>query len=363
VSGFDAQKFLPEHLAGLKGYAARPPVPFSPGVLKLDLNECLAPPSPRVRQALQAAANDTTALNWYPDPTCRQLREAIGRYLKIAPQSVLVTNGSNMAMEAFARTFLSKGDHALIVSPVYDIFREQCCFQQARVEPFYFADPFAPDFNELLARPETPKVIYLANPNNPTGVGHRREDLDRLLHQRRDTLVVVDEAYNEFYGTSCVDLVERHPHLLVLRSFSKAFSLAGMRCGYVVAQPGVLALMQRLLAPWAVGALTQVAATAALEDLTAMRAFVAECATSRKLVVEGLRKLGFVARDTHANFVLWQVRNPSKVVQQLADRNVYVSNKATLPQMEGYLRVTVGLRAQADQFLEIVTELCAQFSD
>jgi len=362
VSGFDAQKFLPEHLAGLKGYTARPPVPFSPGVLKLDLNECLAAASPRVRQALQAAVNDTTTLNWYPDPTCKQLREAIGRYLNVASQSVLVTSGSNMAMEAIARTFLGAGDYALIVSPVYDVFREQCCFQQARVEQFYFADPFAPDFNELLARPETPKVIYLANPNNPTGVGHRREDIAWLLDQRHDTFVVLDEAYNEFYGVSSVDLVEHNPHLLVLRSFSKAFSLAGMRCGYVVAQPSVLALLQRLLAPWAVGALTQVAAAAALEDLAAMRTFVAECAASRRFVVEGLRKLGFVARDTRANFILWQVRNPSQVVRLLTDRWVYVSNKDALPQMKGYLRVTVGPRAQAERFLEIVTELCARFS-
>jgi histidinol-phosphate aminotransferase len=350
VSSFDPEKFLVPHLAALKGYTPREPVTFAPDVLKMDLNECLAPPSPRVRQALRDAVEGTTTLNWYPDPGCTELRRAISRYLAVSPESVMVTNGSNMAMEVIARTFVGANDPVTIVSPVYDIFREQCCFQQARVKLFY----------GKLAEMPASKVIYLANPNNPTGIAHRREDIERMLTQ--DTLVVLDEAYNEFYGVSCVDLLGRYSNLIVLRSFSKAFSLAGLRCGYVVARPDVIASLHRLLTPWAVSALTQVAATAALEDLDSVRAFVAECAAARQLIVTGLRKLGFVAHDTHANFILWQVRNPARAVEILASRRVYVSNKDAVPQMKGYLRATVGSRAQAQRFLEIVTELCAQFS-
>jgi len=180
------------------------------------------------------------------------------------------------------------------------------------------------------------------------------------VEKRRDTLIVLDEAYVEYYGDSSVALTAAYPHLLVLRSFSKAFSLAGMRCGYVVAQPAVLDVLARVLAPWAVSALTQVAAHAAVEDLEYMRQTVAECARARRQIVDGLKDLGFVAYNTEANFIIWQVPAPTHVVQVLAARHVHVSNKDSVPQMKGCLRVTVGNCDQAKRFLGIVEELRAR---
>ncbi len=362
MSQFDLQRFVPPHISGLKGYHAKDPVESTAEVLKMDLNECLAPPSPKVLEALRSALVRDNMLNWYPDSSCGELRKAIGDYLKIAPEQVLVTSGSNMAMEVFARTFINSGDPVLICSPVYDVFEVQCKLQQARIEHFYFSEPFSPDFDELLRHNGTYKVVYLANPNNPTGVGYPREKLRALLQKRRDTLILLDEAYHEFYGVTCVDSLTEFPNLVIMRSFSKAFSLAGMRCGYLAAQPAVLEVVGRALAPWAVNGLTQIAARAALDGLDHVRAHVAECALARQLIVDGLTKLGFAARNSHANFVLWQVPDPREVVATLAARHVYVSNKDSVPQLKGYLRVTVGPRAQAQRFLEIVTELCAQFS-
>jgi histidinol-phosphate aminotransferase len=360
MTAFPMDQWVPPHVAALDGYHAAEPVAGGPNVLKMDLNECQAPPSPHVLEALHAAVAQNATLNWYPDSTCSALRRAIGRYLNVPAEFVLVANGSNMAMELIARAFLAKDDAVLIVSPVYAVFSVQCKLQQARLEPFQFSKPFAPDFNELLAKGGAHKVIYLANPNNPTGVGYPRQQVRALLERRRDALVVLDEAYNEYYGESSVELIENHPNLVVLRSFSKAFSLAGMRCGYVVAQPAVLDVLARVLAPWAVGALTQVAALAALEDLPYMRETVAECGRARRLIVDGLKELGFVAHNTQANFVIWQVREPACAVQALAARNVYVSNKDSVPQMKGSLRVTVGNVAQARQFVGIVQELRAK---
>jgi histidinol-phosphate aminotransferase len=360
MTAFPTDKWVPPHVAALDGYHAVEPVASGANVLKMDLNECQAPPSPRVLAALRAAVAGDATLNWYPDSVCTAVRQSLGRYLNVPADFLLVANGSNMAMELVARAFLTRDDPVLIVSPAYAVFSVQCKIQQARIESFQFTKPFAPDFQELLAKSGAHKIIYLANPNNPTGVGYPRERIRALLEKRRDALVVLDEAYVEYYGESSVGLIETHPNLLILRTLSKAFSLAGMRCGYVVAQPGVLDILGRVLAPWAVSGLTQVAAHAAVEDLQYMQKTVAECRHARQQAVDGLKELGFVVHNTQANFIIWQVREPSHAVKALAARHVYVSNKDSVPQMKGCLRVTVGSSEQIQRFLGVVQELRAK---
>jgi len=161
---------------------------------------------------------------------------------------------------------------------------------------------------------------------------------------------------------TCVDLLDDFPNLVIMRSFSKAFSLAGMRCGYLVAQPAVLEVATRALAPWAVNGLTQVAAHAAIQDLDYMRAFVTECNQARRTLVDGLNRLGFTARFCYGNFVLWQVPNPKKAAEILATRLAYVSNKDSVPQLKGHLRVTIGTIAQAERLLALVKELHTELS-
>ncbi|HTS18626.1 MAG TPA: histidinol-phosphate transaminase [Verrucomicrobiae bacterium] len=360
MSDFPINQWVPPHVAAMDGYHAVEPVAGGPDVLKMDLNECQTPPSPRVMAALRAAVDGDVSLNWYPDSECTALRKAIGQYLNVPAEFVLVANGSNMVMELIARAFLAKDDPVQIVSPAYAVFAVQCKLQQARIEPFLFSKPFEPDFTELLAKDGTRKLTYLTNPNNPTGVGYPQERIVSLLKERRDSLIVLDEAYVEYYGHSSVGLIVEHPTLMVLRSFSKAFSLAGMRCGYVVAQPAVREILQRVLAPWAVSGLTQIAAHAALSDLDYMRRTVAECANARGEIVEGLKELGFGVYNTSTNFILWQVHDPAQAVKVLAARRVYVSNKDAVPQMKGLLRVTVGNTEQARRFLGIVQELRAK---
>jgi histidinol-phosphate aminotransferase len=382
-------------LAGVDAYQPIPAVPFAPDVLKLDLNESPIPPSPKVREALVATAADPSLLNWYPDPTCAALRDAISRYVSLPANHILVTNGSNQAMEILARAYLVAGDVARIVSPTYGVFKQECQLAGAQVEELFFRDPFAPTQAELVseysgasvkrrscetkeqpaahepsprdavlrkaaATPEThPKAIFLANPNNPTGTGWRRDDIMALLEHHPAALLVLDEAYAEFHDQPCVDLVTRFPNLVILRSFSKAFALAGIRCGYILAPPATLAPLRQVFPPWSVSTLTQIAAAAALADSDYMRALVAENAAARELIVAGLRQLGFAARNTFANFILWPVPDPAGITARLAARRVYVSNKDAVPQLKGYLRVTAGTRAQAGQFLNVVREVSA----
>ena len=395
MTNFDPIRSRAPHLAGVDAYQPIPAVPFAPDVLKLDLNESPVSPSPRVGEAVRTALAQPATLNWYPDPTCTALRAAIGRYLAVSADHVLVTNGSNQAMEVIARAYLSAGEEVLIVSPVYSVFKLQCQLREANIREFYFTDPFAPTRAELeswcsgasmkrrscereerpaahepsprdavlrkaAATTETsPKAIFLANPNNPTGTGLDRTVILGLLEQYPAALLVLDEAYAEFHDQACADLAVRYSNLMVLRSFSKAFALAGIRCGYIVAPPATLAPLTRVFPPWSVSTLTQIAAAAALADPDYMRALVAENAAARQLMVDGLRQLGFAARNTAANFILWPVPDPADMTARLAARRVYVSNKDAVPQLKGYLRVTAGNRAQAGQFLNVVREVLA----
>ncbi len=361
MNPFDIQRLIAPHLAEVQNYAPTDTPARGRDVLKLDLNESPVPPSPRVLEALRSALTTEAALNWYPDSGCAALRSAIGQYLDLSSDHVLVTNGSNQAMELIARTFLTRNDTALVVSPVYAVFPWQCRVQEATVKEVYFTDPFAPRIEELLehGRGSRFKALYLANPNNPTGIGYSEEQLRTLLETWPESLVVVDEAYNEFHGVSAVGLTEMFGNLVVLRSFSKAFSLAGLRCGYVVAARATREALQRVAEPWAVSTLTQVAARAALEDTAHMQAFVAECRAAKRKMVEGLTRLGQTAWDTEANFVLWRTTNPARVTAELAARGVLVNNKDSVPQMRGVLRVTAGTQAQAERFLETAAIVCA----
>ncbi len=356
MSEFDIRQMTPPHIAAVSGYHPIPPVTFAPGVLKMDLNESMIPPSPRVTEALHAALRGETVLNWYPEPTCTALRTAIGRHLSVPAGNVLVTNGSNQAMELVARALLMKNDPVLIVSPVYSVFKIECQIQQAQITEFFFQDPFEPSFDELLARANGFKAIFLANPNNPTGVGYTREQIVALLERCPNTFLILDEAYAEFHDAPCADLVVRFPNLLVLRSFSKAWSLAGLRCGYIVAQSPLLEMITHVFPPWSVNTLTQVAAEAAVTDTAYMQQMVAECHAAKRLLVDGLRRLGFNARNTQANFILWQVSDPAGVVARLAQRQVFVSNKDSVPQMKGFVRVAIGTREHARRFLKLVEE-------
>jgi histidinol-phosphate aminotransferase len=354
MTNFDPARSRAPHLAGVDAYHPIPAVAHEPGVLKLDLNECPLPPSPRVTEALRNALAQPATLNWYPDPTCTALRAAISGYIGLPADHVLVTNGSNQAMEVIARSYLAPGDAVLIAAPVYGVFKLQCQLHQAHVTEFYFRDPFAPAIDELLAAPGVFKAIFIANPNNPTGAGLRRSDVVAVLQRHPEALLVLDEAYAEFHDQPCPALVAEFANLVVLRSFSKAFALAGVRCGYVLAQPATLAPLTQVFPPWSVSTITQVAATTALADAEHMRELTGECRAARQAMVIGLAELGYAARNTAANFILWQVSDPAKVQQQLAARGVYVSNKDGVPQLRGFLRVTVGNRLQARQFLATV---------
>ena len=310
--------------------------------LKMDANEADIRPSPVVYEEIKEFL-ESGHLNWYPDFEATELRRKISDYAHRSPEEIRVFNGSDSALDHICRTFVARDDHVVISSPTYDHFRVFAEALGARAE-FVFGDsPFDSNTGELF-RAVTPatKLVYLCNPDNPTGRTYDEATVRRLLDALENGILVVDEAYFEFAKLTMAGLLDSYPHLIVSRTFSKAFGLAGLRCGYILADEACVRLIDRIRNGKDVNALAQVAAVAALKDTDHMERYVQEVAAAKQWLAERLRLLGFDVVMTPANFVLLRVPDPRTFARKLEDRGVFIRDRSDVPQLDRCVRITVG---------------------
>ena len=344
---------VPPPAARLKGYQPVTRRSLEPGQdeLWLDWNEASRPPSPRVFERL-AAFLSRGGIHRYPDPSAARLRRRLSAYTGRPARQIQVFNGSDAALEHVVRTFVRRDDHVVVCAPSYDHFRVFGEALGARVEMVRSPQPFRADVNHLLSRvtPNT-RLVYVCNPDNPTGRTYAAAELSRVARRLQSGLLVIDEAYHEYWGRTAVGLIDRHENVVVSRSFSKAFALAGLRCGYLLGRESVLRQVDRIRNGKDVNALAQVAAAAALEDLPAMRAWVAEVRRARALLVRELRARGHEVVPSPANFVLLRVDAAGALARRLRRRGVHVRDRSEVPGLGPYVRVTVGTRDECRLFL------------
>lgn len=325
--------------------------------LKLDWNEATAPPSPRVFEALSGFLA-TGRLNWYPDPNATELRRRLAGYTGRSSAGIQVFNGSDSALDYLARTFVSAGDHVLICSPCYDNFRVSVEGLGADVERVYSKSPFAADVRHLTSRIRAgTRLVYISNPNNPTGRMYSLAELEAVLRRLQDGILVVDEAYYEFAGRTAAPLLDRYEQLVISRSFSKAFGLAGLRCGYLLASPQVLKHVNKLRNGKDVNALAQLAAVSALQDLDHVRRYVAEVRRARAWLVRALRLRGHHVVSSPANFVLLRASAPATLVEALKHKGIYVRDRSYMPQLDAFVRITVGTREHCARVVAALDEI------
>jgi len=327
--------------------------------VKLASNESPFGPAPEVVRAIADAARN---LHRYPDAGTYALRAALAEHHDLPMEQFLVGNGSNEVIDLLCRTFAGSGDHGVFGEPSFVCYR--LGFTAANV-PFT-AVPLREhlfwDVDAMLAavRPET-KLLFIANPNNPTGTHVGRGDLERLLRELPEhVLAVVDEAYVEFadaddYATA-LEMRGLRERLVVLRTFSKAYGLAAVRVGYAIAPPAVVAYLNRVRAPFNVGALGQVAARVALGQREHVARYVELNRVERARVHRELEARGIRVAPSQANFVLADFRRPGKdVYDDLLRLGVIVR---PMPDPIGtWLRITVGLPEENDRLLAAVDAL------
>ncbi len=345
--------------------------PYSPGrpieevkreyglsdVVKMASNENLLGPSPL---ALEALGREMSGINFYPDGSARRLKEAIGARLGVEPGQVIAGNGSDEIIRIIAETFLCEGEEAVISDPSFVVYATavRVAGGRCRVVPL---KNFSYDVDSLLgAVGEKTKIVFFANPNNPTGTMLSREQADRFMERiPRRVITVFDEAYYEYVESpdfpASLGYLEKGMPVVCLRTFSKIYGLAGLRIGYGITRQDMVSEMNRVRQPFNVNSLAQAAAAAALEDSRHLE-------KSRKLNSEGKRylyaeldRLGIEYIPTQANFILVRTGRASSVSRRLLRGGIIVRG------MAGYnlgdcLRVTIGLKHHNERFVNALRE-------
>ena len=325
-------------------------VPF-----KLDWNEATIPPSPRVYEAIVSFLSNSNHLNWYPELGSKGLCNALSDYVGLPQDCILVTNGSDDALELICKAYLGPSDRAVVPMPTYTHFLVFVQARGAEVVPFQPEDPFDPAVEELhAALRQGADLVYLVSPNNPSGVTYQEEQVAWLAESYPETLFVLDEAYHEFCDTTGVRLVAEYENVVVTRTFSKCFGIAGLRIGYLCAGPSIMHQLKKLFNPKSVNRLGQIAAIACLSDLDYYAHYVDEVTRAKEFFQEEMARRGIYVRKTPANYVLMRVGDPVSFCRLLEDEGVYVRDRSSLPGMESFVRISV---PTMDQTCELIRRI------
>jgi len=339
-----------EHILGIAPYEPGKPIEelerelMIHNPIKLASNENPLPPSDRVQKAIIAALS---SLDRYPDGSGFYLRQALAKKHGVMPDQVVLGNGSNELIELLVRSFLRPGDEAVMPHPSFVVY-PMIVQAAGGVRVMVMLKDFRLDL-DAMARAITPmtKIVFVANPNNPTATIVTRDEVEHFMSRVPErTIVVFDEAYIEFaMGPDFPDTlsyVKQGRKLVVLRTFSKAASLAGLRVGYGIADADAIALMNRIRQPFNVNSLAQVAALAALDD----EAHILECVrmieAGRHFLYDEFKRIGLQYVPSRANFILVDVgRNAADIYQKLLHQGVIVRPMTPFG-LETALRSNVG---------------------
>jgi len=298
-------------------------------------------------------------LNRYPDAQMTRLRESLAAYHGHPVEGTWTANGSNEVLTELLLAYGGPGRRALVFQPTYMLHSRLSWLTHTEVVSLRLRDPFAlTDRSVSEALAAAPDVVFVCSPNNPTGNTQPLEAVSELA-TRTPCLIVVDEAYIEFGGHSALALSAEHPNIAVVRTFSKAFAMAGIRLGYVLSSPAVVADLQRVRLPYHVSSLTQTAGLVALLHAAEARSILEAVRVQRDRILHELRAMpGLTVYPSEANFVLFVPPQPAQEVWQgLLDRGVLIRNVSTV--VPNALRVTAGAEHEVDRFLLGLKEVLA----
>ncbi|HVS51385.1 MAG TPA: histidinol-phosphate transaminase [Opitutaceae bacterium] len=333
--------------------------PTEVGWVKLNTNECPYPPSPRVAEALRREiGEDGAALRLYPNPKSTPLRAAIAKlhareHAALREENVIVGNGSDDILNLLVRAFCTQDAAAGFTFPSYSLYPVLVEIQNGRSNVIEFDRAMKLPLEKIGA--SAAQAFFLTSPNAPTGVGFANADIERVLGAFRG-LLVVDEAYAPFARENAIPLLARHPNLVIVRTLSKAYALAGIRVGYALAQPEVIDVLDRVRDSYNVSRLSQAAALAAIGDQAYYDGVIAKVKATRDRVVgDFLHRRGWKTYDSQANFIFTEPKNArgetgAEVAKAaysfLYSRKVLVRHFPSHALTAPFLRISVGTDAE-----------------
>jgi histidinol-phosphate aminotransferase len=330
--------------------------PYSPPTggrlnkLRMDFNENTVGCSPRIAQFLRDHISEAL-MSVYPDYS--GVREDLAPHFGVEPSQILLTNGTDEAIQVLINTYVDDGDEVVLLRPSYAMYRFYAEVAGAAIHEVDFAPP---DFGfplERLMQAITPrtKAVLIANPNNPTGTGVTLEAIERMVARTREAVILIDEAYFEFSGVTAIPLLASIPNLFVSRTFSKVYGMAAMRMGCLFSQASNIPYLHKAQSPYSVNTLAALAAREAVKDTEYVKRYVAEALQARELLCRGLEKLGITYTPSSANFVLGHFGSRAVEVRDaLRGRAILVRDRSY--EIPGGVRITVGTREQTGRVLE-----------
>jgi len=343
--------------------------------VKLNTNESPYPPFDDVLEAIRREVDGRLRL--YPDPLCTRVRRQAARVFNVDPDMVIVGNGSDDILTITVRSFVGDGGKVVYLNPSYGLYGVLADIQNAKKCPIEYTDDYR--LPPEIRQPDA-KLTFICTPNNPTGTVTPPEEVAKVA-ERSHGIVAVDEAYADFAEQSCVDLVHRCDNILVLRSLSKSYSLAGLRIGLGIGNANLIAGMMKVKDSYNVQRLGIAGAEAALANVDKMKANAEKVKENRRYLAGQLEKLGFDVLPSQANFIfarppMWHGHlaretdsrpgRPTRLragalYEELKTRRILV-RYWNLPRLSDGIRISIGTRQELDAFLAATKEIFAGYN-
>jgi histidinol-phosphate aminotransferase len=343
--------YFRDNIEALEGYTPGLQ-PKQRDIIKLNTNENPFPPSPKVMNALRRI--DAEKLRRYPDPVGEDFRRAAAEVHRLAPENIMCCNGGDDLLTMAFRAFCDETRPAAYPVPTYSLYPVLARLQNCRAIEI----PFDGEFNLPVKLTKTnASLTIVCNPNAPSGSFVSVGELASLADELSGVLLI-DEAYVDFAEENCLALVKDFDNVILLRSLSKGYGLAGLRFGYAIAQPGLIAGLMKIKDSYNVDAVAIALATAAVKDREYFSQTTHDVKEARDLLAVRLRDLKFNVPASHANFVLAESKDgpASEIYDQLVQRNIYV-RYFNLPGLENKLRITVGTGEQNERLIAALEEI------
>lgn len=338
--------------------------PFNPqrpaGSVDLYIGENPYPPSPHVLKAIAAAAEN---INKYPDSAGDAVKEKIADYTKTNKKQIVIGNGSDDLIEMMVKVFVKQKEKVIIPIPGYFSYWRSTIIRGGVPVFVDRKDNFDLDIEKLVQAGTSPdaKLVFIGSPNNPTGNIVSQEEIIEIL-EKMDCIIVVDECYFEFSQNTVIDLLQTYENLIVLRSLSKTFGLAGLRFGYAIAHPTLIHYFNKAIQMYPVNKLAQAAVIAALDDLEYMKANIQKICQEREALTEKIGDLGFTVYPSETNFLLVRTEasgiSGNDIVESLKSNNVFVQNIGLKPGLDAYyFKTAVGTKEENEILLKHLKQI------
>lgn len=324
-------------------------------IVRLNLNENFAVPSEAIEKLLFEACQSID-VRAYPPPRGNLAIKAISNFLTLNESEVAVANGADEIMDLLMKVFIRRGSKVIVVEPTFPMYTFFTELYGGKKVAVMLKKDFRLDVDSILKRAnKETRMLFVCSPNNPTGNQFRESDIKQLLEEFNG-IVVVDEAYVDFASGSMTKLVREYDNLALLRSFSKAFGLAGLRLGYLVSSKSLIKYVQRVVGPFNVNSVTQQTIVLALQKWSYFKEKINLVINEREWLIKNLMQIdGVKPYPSDANFILFKVTkedlNSLILTERMENRNVLVKDRGHFPLLENCIRVTVGTRDMNEVFI------------